>query len=70
MRAAAFLLIKDSKASYAIKGKNPPQNRQQHWGNVIGQAGRVPRTCSRKSALIYIPSSWLIITSSEFSWVD
>ncbi len=40
MRAAAFLLIKDSKASYAIEGETPPQNRLQRWGNAIGQAGR------------------------------
>ncbi len=40
MRAAAFLLMKDSKASYAIEGESPPQNRLQRWGNAIGQAGR------------------------------
>ena len=40
LRAAAFLLLKDSKASYAIEGENPPQNRLQRWGNAIGQAGR------------------------------
>lgn len=39
MRAAAFLLVKDSKASYAIEGESPPQNRLQRWGNAIGQAG-------------------------------
>lgn len=38
-RAAAFLLLKDSKASYAIEGESPPQNRMQRWGKVIGQAG-------------------------------
>jgi len=40
MRAAAFLLLKDSKASYAIEGESPPQNRMQRWGAAIGQAGR------------------------------
>lgn len=40
MRAAAFLLLKDSKASYAIEGESPPQNRMQRWGSAIGQAGR------------------------------
>ena len=39
MRAAAFLLLKDSKASYAIEGESPPQNRMQRWGKAIGQAG-------------------------------
>lgn len=40
MRAAAFLLLKDSKASYAIEGESPPQNRLQRWGKAIGQAGK------------------------------
>jgi hypothetical protein len=39
-RAAAFLLLKDSKASYAIEGERPPQNRAQRWGRAIGQAGQ------------------------------
>ena len=37
-RAAAFLLLKDSKASYAIEGETPPENRAQRWGKAIGQA--------------------------------
>ena len=40
LRATAFLLLKDSKASYAIEGENPPDNRMQRWGNAIGQAGK------------------------------
>ncbi|MCW3107539.1 MAG: filamentation induced by camp protein fic [Segetibacter sp.] len=43
-RAAAFLLLKDSKASYAIEGERPPQNRAQRWGRAIGQAGQKPIT--------------------------
>jgi Fic family protein len=39
-RAAAFLLLKDSKASYIIEGENPTQNRAQRWGRAIGQAGQ------------------------------
>ncbi len=39
-RTAAFLLLKDSKASYAIEGEHPPQNRAQRWGRAIGQAGQ------------------------------
>ncbi|MBI3605658.1 MAG: Fic family protein [Nitrospirae bacterium] len=39
-RAAAFLLLKDSKASYAIEGERPPHNRVERWGRAIGQAGR------------------------------
>jgi hypothetical protein len=41
-RAAAFLLLKDSKASYAIEGERPPQDRIQRWGRVIGEAGSTP----------------------------
>lgn len=39
-RTATFLLLKDSKASYAIEGERPPQNRAQRWGRAIGQAGQ------------------------------
>ncbi len=39
MRAAAFLLLSDSKASFAIEGENPPHNRAERWARVIGQAG-------------------------------
>jgi hypothetical protein len=38
-RAAAFLLLQDSKASYAIEGETPAQNRAERWGKAISQAG-------------------------------
>src|ERR1017187_1475408 len=38
--AAAFLLLKDSKASYAIEGERPAYNRAERWGRAIGQAGQ------------------------------
>jgi hypothetical protein len=41
-RAAAFLLLKDSKSSYVIEGERPPQDRIQRWGRAIGEAGRAP----------------------------
>jgi len=41
-RAAAFLLLKDSRSSYAIEGEQPPQDRIQRWGRAIGEAGRRP----------------------------
>lgn len=41
-RTAAFLLLKDSKSSYAIEGERPPQSRIQRWGRAIGEAGRQP----------------------------
>jgi hypothetical protein len=41
-RTAAFLLLKDSRSSYAIEGERPPQNRIERWGRVIGEAGKIP----------------------------
>lgn len=41
-RAAVFLLLKDSKASYDIEGESPPHNRIARWGKIIGQAGDRP----------------------------
>ena len=39
-RTAAFLLLKDSKASFAIEGENPPTLRARNWGKAIGQSGK------------------------------
>ena len=39
-RAAAFMLLKDSKASFAIEGESPQHSRAERWGRVIGQAGQ------------------------------
>lgn len=39
-RTAAFLLLKDSKASFAIEGEYPTSQRAMNWGKAIGQAGR------------------------------
>ncbi len=41
-RAAAFLLLQDSRASYAIEGEAPGQNRIQRWGRAIRDAGKRP----------------------------
>ncbi len=41
-RTAAFLLLKDSKSSYAIEGERAPQDRIQRWARAIGQAGAQP----------------------------
>ncbi len=38
-RASAFLLLKDSKASFTIEGENPKSKRAARWGQAIGQAG-------------------------------
>lgn len=39
-RAAAFLLLKDSRASFTIEGESPPHNRVERWGKAIGEAGQ------------------------------
>jgi len=38
-RASAFLLLKDSKASFNIEGESPKGKRAARWGDAIGQAG-------------------------------
>jgi len=38
-RAFAFLLLKDSKASFTIEGESPKSKRAMRWGQAIGQAG-------------------------------
>lgn len=43
-RASAYLLLKDSKASFTIEGEKPRSNRAARWGNAIGQAGLNPLT--------------------------
>jgi Fic family protein len=41
-RAAAFLLLSDSKSSFAIEGERPSASRAARWGQAIGQAGTRP----------------------------
>ncbi|MGG7662606.1 2'-5' RNA ligase family protein [Dyadobacter sp. BHUBP1] len=43
-RTSAFLLLKDSKASFSIEGENPSPSRAMLWGKAIGQAGDKPLT--------------------------
>jgi hypothetical protein len=38
-RAAAFLLLNDSKSSFAIEGERPSGARAVRWGQAIAQAG-------------------------------
>jgi len=42
LRTSAFLLLKDSKASFNIEGVTPSNSRATRWGKVIGQAGNRP----------------------------
>ena len=60
-RTAAFLLLKDSRASYAIEGEQPLQNRVQRWGKTIGQAGQKPLT---KEELVRLQQ--LVIEDTRF----
>ncbi len=39
-RAAAFLLLEDSRASFQIEGEQPTQDRGLRWGQAIGEAGQ------------------------------
>lgn len=53
-RTAAFLLLKDSKASFAIEGEYPPNMRARNWGKVMGQAGKKALTLSEIERLQHI----------------
>lgn len=39
-RAASFLLLADSRASFEIEGERPPRTRLERWGRAIQQAGK------------------------------
>jgi hypothetical protein len=38
-RASAFLLLKDSRASFNIEGENPMPSRAMRWGKELAEAG-------------------------------
>jgi hypothetical protein len=40
-RAAAFLLLSDSKSSFEIEGEQPPAQRIARWGRAIAEAGQI-----------------------------
>ncbi len=39
-RAASFLLLADTRASFAIEGERPPRSRLERWGRAVLQAGK------------------------------
>ncbi len=39
-RAASFMLLADSRASFEIEGERPPRNRLERWGKAVLQAGK------------------------------
>lgn len=41
-RAASFMLLADSRASYEIEGERPPRDRLERWAKAITQAGKNP----------------------------
>lgn len=42
MRAASFMLLKDSKASFEIEEVRPPRGKLERWGRAVLEAGRKP----------------------------
>lgn len=41
-RAASFMLLADSRASFEIEGEKPPRSRLERWGRAVLQAGNNP----------------------------
>ncbi len=41
-RAANFMLLADSKASFEIEGERPPKNKLERWGQAVLEAGKRP----------------------------
>jgi hypothetical protein len=50
-RAAAFLELKDSKASFEIEGEAPPQQKLTRWARIIGEAGKAALTLDELESL-------------------
>ena len=41
-RAASFMMLADSRASFEIEGERPPVNRLERWGRAVLEAGKRP----------------------------
>lgn len=41
-RAAAFLLLEDTRSTFQIEGERPGHDRLRRWGHVVSQAGKHP----------------------------
>jgi Fic family protein len=61
LRTSAFLMLKDSKASFSIEGEIPTLNRSMRWGRAIGQAGIKPLS---KDELLRLQQ--IVIENSRF----
>ncbi|MHB8579329.1 MAG: Fic family protein [Ignavibacteriaceae bacterium] len=62
LRTSAFLLLKDSKASFTIEGESPTHSRAARWGKAIGQAGSKPLS---KDELLRLQQ--IVIENSRFT---
>lgn len=60
-RAASFLLLADSRASFEIEGEHPPRSRLERWGRAVVQAGKNKLRCEE---LVRLHS--VIIEDSRF----
>jgi hypothetical protein len=60
-RAASFLLLADSQASYQIEGERPPRNRLERWMRAVAQAGKRPLSIDELVRLQHI-----VIEESRF----
>jgi len=61
LRTSAFLLLRDSKASFNIEGETPSNSRAIRWGKVIGQAGN--RGLSKEE---FLRLQQIVIENSRF----
>jgi hypothetical protein len=50
-RAAAFLLLQDSRSSFEIEGEQPSHERTARWGRAIARAGANPLSAAEIEAL-------------------
>ena len=50
-RAASYMLLADSRASFAIEGERPPRNRLERWGSAVLQAGKIRLTLDELNRL-------------------
>jgi hypothetical protein len=63
VRAASFLLLADSRASFEIEGEKPPRSRLERWGRAVLQAGKNPLTIDEILRLHTV-----LIEDTRFTW--
>ena len=65
LRTSAFLLLKDSKASFTIEGETPSHSRAARWGQAIGRAGSEPLSKEE----LYVFNILLLVIAVLLKWV-